>query len=144
MPTTCVEQNRKLQNLQTAFADKGLHIVSITCDPGQDTPARLLEYSKRFNADPEQWHFLTDSDLEYIQKVSHDYFGLALEGQTHSDAFVLFNRDGTVREVYGVKRYLDMYDEIEKLYAEESDVATKEDGGESPTELSEETTEDNI
>jgi protein SCO1 len=35
-----------------------VHLVSISIDPEQDTPARLREYAKKFNAGPE-WQYYT-------------------------------------------------------------------------------------
>jgi len=37
-----------------------LHLMSISIDPEQDTPSRLREYAKRFNAAP-GWNFYTGS-----------------------------------------------------------------------------------
>jgi protein SCO1 len=37
-----------------------VHLVSISIDPEQDTPARLEAYARRFRAGP-QWHFFTGS-----------------------------------------------------------------------------------
>ena len=62
-PSTCYNQNMKLQQLQARFADRGLKLVSITCDPQTDTPAVLTEYARMFNADQQHWHFLTGTDL---------------------------------------------------------------------------------
>jgi protein SCO1 len=35
----------------------GVHLMSISIDPEQDTPARLLEYARRFHAGPEWRHY---------------------------------------------------------------------------------------
>ena len=67
-PSTCYNQNIKLQQLHAKYADQGLRLVSITCDPGKDTPAALAGYASRFNADSSLWKFLTpaDGDMQYI------------------------------------------------------------------------------
>lgn len=36
----------------------GVRMVSVTIDPGYDTPERLRDYARRFEARPD-WHFLT-------------------------------------------------------------------------------------
>ncbi len=46
----------RLQSKLGAERDK-VHIVSITIDPEEDTPARLTEYAKRYNAGPEWQHY---------------------------------------------------------------------------------------
>ncbi|NBQ75037.1 MAG: hypothetical protein EBU14_06685, partial [Acetobacteraceae bacterium] len=34
-------------------------MVSVTIDPMTDTPERLAEYAKKWEADPFKWYFLT-------------------------------------------------------------------------------------
>jgi len=57
--------------------DRGkVHMVSISIDPEQDTPTRLTDYAKRYNAGP-QWHFYTGT-LEAsiaVQKAFDAYRG---------------------------------------------------------------------
>ena len=48
-----------LQSRLGAERDR-VHLVSITIDPEQDTPARLREYAQRFNAGP-GWQYYTGS-----------------------------------------------------------------------------------
>jgi len=49
----------QLQNRLGGGHDK-FHMLSISIDPEQDTPARLSEYAKQFRAGP-QWRFYTGS-----------------------------------------------------------------------------------
>jgi protein SCO1 len=57
--------------------DRGkVHMVSISIDPEQDTPTRLADYAKRYNAGP-QWQFYTGT-LEAsiaVQKAFDAYRG---------------------------------------------------------------------
>ncbi|MEQ1637902.1 MAG: SCO family protein [Methylococcales bacterium] len=48
-----------------------LHFVSISIDPEQDTPAKLIEYAKKFKAGS-NWQFLT-GDLSQIQLVQRAF-----------------------------------------------------------------------
>jgi protein SCO1/2 len=60
----CPVLGQKIKAIQEAAGDrlgKDVHILSITVDPGHDTPAVLREYAKRFEAQP-GWHFLTGSE----------------------------------------------------------------------------------
>jgi len=41
-----------------------LVLLTVTFDPARDTPERLAEYSRQWNADPGVWHFLTGSELD--------------------------------------------------------------------------------
>jgi protein SCO1/2 len=57
--------------------DRGrVHLVSISIDPEQDTPARLREYSARFHARPE-WRFYTGTVQASVgvQRAFNAYLG---------------------------------------------------------------------
>jgi cytochrome oxidase Cu insertion factor (SCO1/SenC/PrrC family) len=57
----CPPMNRNFEKIQEALGDrlgKDVFLVSITVDPGTDTPTRLKEYARRFHARP-GWLFLT-------------------------------------------------------------------------------------
>ena len=54
-PSICLRENFAVQELAEQFAHRGVRFVSITIDPTNDTPSRLADYSKKFNADPKQW-----------------------------------------------------------------------------------------
>src|SRR5882672_1118311 len=62
--TTCTSicpiSSQTLADLQKKLgaASKGVHLVSISIDPENDTPARLREYAKKFNAGSE-WQYYT-------------------------------------------------------------------------------------
>jgi protein SCO1/2 len=103
-PSTCYQQNMKLAELHRKYADQGLKLVSITCDPGNDTPAALAGYASRFNADPSTWKFLTplDGDMLYLSRIGAEMFQIVVSGQTHSDRVVLFDRTGKMHGSYRV------------------------------------------
>jgi protein SCO1/2 len=58
----CPLTTQTLSALQSRLgADRDrVHLVSISIDPEQDTPARLRDYAQRFHAGPE-WHYYTGS-----------------------------------------------------------------------------------
>ena len=57
---TCPLQSLQVQRLQKEFAGSAdLRFVSITVDPGHDTPEVLRRYAERYGADPGRWLFLT-------------------------------------------------------------------------------------
>ncbi len=53
---------------------KDVHLISISIDPENDTPKRLREYLKRYNAKP-GWDFLTGSkdDIDKVITALHAY-----------------------------------------------------------------------
>ncbi|HET8725563.1 MAG TPA: SCO family protein [Anaeromyxobacteraceae bacterium] len=57
--TICPVSSRIFEQLQDRLGARrdGVHLVSISIDPEQDTPARLREYAKRFHAGPEWDHY---------------------------------------------------------------------------------------
>jgi protein SCO1/2 len=55
-------QMKSLQDLLTAKS--GAKLVTLTTDPGYDTPAVLRKYGERFNADFNRWTFLTGTKAE--------------------------------------------------------------------------------
>jgi len=92
-PSICVEQNQKIALLDRRFRAQGLQLVSLTCDPAHDNPVRLREYSRRFNADPQNWHFLT-GDMAEITRIGQGLFQVVVATETHSDRVTVFGRDG--------------------------------------------------
>jgi cytochrome oxidase Cu insertion factor (SCO1/SenC/PrrC family) len=123
-PSTCYNQNIKLQQLSAQFADRGLKLVSITCDPANDSPAALAEYASRFNADASNWRFLTTStdDIEYLQRIGNDFFQLMVGPETHSDRVIVFDRQGQQRGAFSMLRpdqFLNCQKLIEQLLSED-------------------------
>ena len=98
-PSICVRQNEKVQLLQEKFSGQPIRLVSITCDPVNDTPEVLAEYAKQFNADPEQWLFLT-GDIAYLRRVGAEMFSLPVDVGFHAEKFVLMNAQGEIHAAY--------------------------------------------
>lgn len=61
--TTCAAICPLMSQVFSGFQDRldgerdKVHLVSISIDPEQDTPARLVEYAKKFHAGPEWSHY---------------------------------------------------------------------------------------
>ena len=57
--TICPMMSQIFSQLQDRLGDdrSRVHMVSISIDPEQDTPARLAAYAKRFNAGPQWRHY---------------------------------------------------------------------------------------
>ncbi len=92
----CRALNMKISELQREFGDRGVEFVCISCDPKYDTPPVLAAYAEFFNAEPQQWHFLT-GDLEYIQRVGHDKFDVAVGEKRHEDELLVIDQAGKFR-----------------------------------------------
>ncbi len=75
--TVCPVSSQTFSELgQRLGAGHHVHLVSVSIDPEQDTPARLREYAQRFDAGP-QWSFYTGSlqASEAVQRAFHVFRG---------------------------------------------------------------------
>ena len=126
-PGACPMVSAKMSALHQEFAGEDrIRFVSITTDPGHDTPAVLQEYAARFKADS-RWIFLT-GDKTNIWKLSSEGFKLAVadapgdrEVIAHSTRLVLIDKIGTVRGTYdgvGDERPNKIADDIRRLLAQ--------------------------
>src|SRR5690606_30879376 len=58
-PSICPIMSNEMVRVQDAFRkEDNVQIYSITIDPDYDTPDQLAEYSLKYNASPDKWHFL--------------------------------------------------------------------------------------
>jgi protein SCO1/2 len=90
---------------QVAADDDPVRLVSFTVDPDHDTPAVLSDYAKRAGAGP-SWLFVT-GPREALAALFRNGFKVAWADDgpagnqiTHSDRFVLVDRDLRIRGYY--------------------------------------------
>ena len=100
-PNQCPAMSFRFSKLQKILPE-GVKLVSFSVDPEYDSPDRLLQYGKKFEADPAKWVFLTgpaalihgiQSDLK-LTKPGEQEPGL------HSLRFVLLDKEGNARGYY--------------------------------------------
>jgi cytochrome oxidase Cu insertion factor (SCO1/SenC/PrrC family) len=103
---TCPAQTARMASLQQAWqvaeSWEDIRLVSITVDPGHDTPEVLRQYAERHNADHDHWRFLT-GDAEQIMTLCREGFKLPVSAGppiTHSAKFVLVDPQGFLRGYY--------------------------------------------
>ncbi len=99
----CPRQNKKLSELQNRFKQANVHLVSISTDPANDTPAKLRIYANDLRANPHAWTFLTGTDQDYINRVMGEYLKLHAHGEHHSSELVLIDRWGKPRKSFDWK-----------------------------------------
>lgn len=99
LPQFCYRLASHFGVVQTRFTERmgrDLVLLTVTFDPARDTPERLAEYSRQWNADPARWHFLT-GDAADIHRVC-GLFGVDAfpdEGLiSHSTRTVVIDRRG--------------------------------------------------
>ncbi len=94
----CPVMNTAMFKLTKEFP--GARYLSITSDPEFDTVEKLRDYAEGYEADPEQWLFLT-GDKEVINRVAVGLkFSQMDEPMMHSGHFVLVDKKGRVRGYY--------------------------------------------
>jgi cytochrome oxidase Cu insertion factor (SCO1/SenC/PrrC family) len=95
-PSVCLELNKTIAEIQKDERFKDVKFVSITCDTRNDTPSVLTSYANRFGADKKRWLFCTGQQTE-VEQVAKDMLQIAVQGVTHSERAVIFDRAGKSR-----------------------------------------------
>ena len=100
-PGPCPRMSSQMHEVQTALAGQGVKLISITVDPGRDTPEKLAKYAEFYSATPGVWYFLT-GPRETLNHLGKDVFKLnAVDGSLeHSTRFVLMDRKSQIRGYY--------------------------------------------
>lgn len=91
----CPRLSANFAYLQRHFGGR-LDLVSVTLDPKWDRPAVLLEYSKRWGADLNRWHFVT-GEAEAIRRVAGEFgvqYWVEEDALTHSSDVGIIGPDG--------------------------------------------------
>lgn len=106
----CPRMNENMSKVYEAYrGNKDVLFLSHTVDPMKDTVGAMKSYSLRFDADPEQWHFLTGDKQElynnarysYLISASDDTAGISIDNDfIHDEHFVLVDRYGRIRGKY--------------------------------------------
>src|SRR5580698_9141558 len=61
----CPRMTGQMKSIQDSLpADGGARLVTLTTDPGYDSPERLKRYGERFGADFDRWMFLTGTKAQ--------------------------------------------------------------------------------
>jgi protein SCO1/2 len=107
------------RSLPSALAER-THFVSITVDPGYDTPDRLNEYARTRGADLSSWSFLTGElvDVEEVLRRYHVGTIRRPDGTLdHVVATFLIDPEGRI-----VRRYLGLEHPSEKILSDIEEV----------------------
>ena len=104
-PSICPIMTKQLARVQKELEGEEYRIISHTVNPEFDTENVLLEYSKKQNADLNNWDFVT-GDKQAIYKQAAEYLIIAGQDTTqeiefvHSDKLVLIDQKGRIRGLY--------------------------------------------
>jgi protein SCO1/2 len=78
------------------------HLLSISFDPKNDTPQRLLSYAKSAHYDPGHWSFLTGDPVQISELADQfgEIFWPEVGGISHNLRTVVVDARGRVRKIY--------------------------------------------
>ena len=108
----CPDMTRRMSELQAQFASEPrLRLITLTTDPGHDTPAVLAAYARRFGAEEGRWHFLTGTKrqiaalaVEGLKLTAQDKDPAQQENPNdlfiHSSMLVLVDGEGRARGIF--------------------------------------------
>lgn len=78
-PGPCATLSGVMRSIQAQLPPEArAGLMSVTSDPGYDTPEVLAVYGAKFGADPDRWQFVTASKEE-IRRLATRQLGLVLE-----------------------------------------------------------------
>jgi protein SCO1 len=96
----------KLQEMAKKEKIDNIEFVSFSIDPAVDKPEVLTEYSKLFNADLKNWHFLTGYEQKDIEAFAMEHFKTIVQKPSgedyvmHQPYFYLINQEGKIQKLY--------------------------------------------
>ncbi len=102
----CPIMNDNMAKVYEAYKnEKDFMIISHTVMPAVDTVAQLKRYSKKFDASPNTWKFVTGSEKDIYDKAINNYLVPAADSTQprnlpeflHTERFVLVDKDGRIR-----------------------------------------------
>lgn len=107
LPNFCPRMSNNFEELQTAIktgrdAVATTRLLSITLDPGFDTPKVLKSYAGYYHADPQTWTFATgdEKEIETLTRAFSVY--RQTEGGTisHGLATALIDKEGRIDKIW--------------------------------------------
>ncbi len=127
-PMECPVLAQRMSYLQKLLAGRrpSIRLLSVSVNPGQDTPAALRAFAGRFQRDPARWTLVTGETTPVLRAAAAAYDRAAAAERRvppggfaalHGDLFVLIDGEGRVRGYYrkddaGVARLLDDADRL--------------------------------
>ena len=114
---SCLPMNRNLAQIQEGLGDrlgKDVNILSISVDPGVDTPTLLKAYAKKLNAKP-GWYFLT-GDKESVEFILKKLGQFVDDKNDHTNIFLIGNdRTGLWKKAFGLAKSEELMKVVESV-----------------------------
>jgi protein SCO1/2 len=107
LPNFCPRMSNNFEELQTAIkagsgALAATRLLSITLDPGFDTPAVLKSYAGYHHADPQSWTFATgdENEIETLTRAFSVYRQTERGTISHGLATALIDKTGRIEKIW--------------------------------------------
>lgn len=115
-PSICPKMVVNLHTLQEEFKDNSqIKLVSFSVMPWVDSVARLQQYGKENQINPQKWYLLTGNKEVIYNLGRKSYFaekGLGLQKKTnefmHTETMLLIDKQARIRGIYNATQKLDM------------------------------------
>lgn len=109
--TICPKISSQLTRVQDIFRDNpDIVFLSFSVDPEHDSPQKLQDYARKYEAIPGKWYFLTGDKAQIYRLAQRGYFlpvvdhgvsyGKPDETFIHSEKLVLVDKEGYIRGFY--------------------------------------------
>ena len=113
----CVPMSENLRRVQEAFKERvgrDLHIISITVDPGTDTPAALKEYAKKYGAVPGRY-FVTGKK-ENVDWALYKLGQYVEQKESHTSILIVGNEaTGLWKKVHAMANIAEIVKSVESV-----------------------------
>lgn len=106
----CPKLNENMSKVYTMYRGQNdIGFLSHTVNPENDSVKQLKEYSLKYDADPNQWHFVTGDKHELYDMAVNNYLVAAVDDTTkkeilpdfiHTKYFVLVDKEKHIRGTY--------------------------------------------
>ena len=115
--SVCPPMNRNMQKIQEVLGDRvgrDVFLVSLTVDPEVDTPTRLKEYAKKFNAG-RGWIFLTGKK-ENLDWALYKLGQYVEKKDDHKTIFIIGNEPtGLWKKAFGMANVAELVQVVESV-----------------------------
>lgn len=104
----------KIQDRLGDRIGKDVHLISISVDPVNDTPAKLKEYAARFNAKP-GWYFVT-GPKENVDAVLKRLGQYVENREAHQNLFLIGNdKTGLWKKAFGLAKPEEIFPVVDSV-----------------------------
>ncbi len=101
-PAECPRMTSRMHRIaEQVQGEDNVGLLSISVDPGRDTPPVLNAFAQRYGGATAQWHFLTgDPSTVHLLAYTTFHVGDIIGKMEHGTYFILVDKRGRIRGYY--------------------------------------------